>query len=475
MKYRSGEAAMDKEVQGAAGRKRNGADLTEGRLWDKILFFAMPIVLMNILQQLFNTADIAVVGRLVGNDALAAVGSAGPIVTLFITVFSGLSVGANAVIARMVGSGNKEQMEKSVHTSVAIAVLSGAIVLIVGEAIARPLLELVGTPENVMDMAVLYLRIYFSGSIFIMLYNFEAAILRAAGDTRRPLYVLLISGVLNIALNLFFVMACDRSVDGVALATLVSNIVSAVMLFGILVNEKGGLWLRVSEIRLHPGIARGILLVGIPAAIQGMLFNIANIVLQSGINSLGPTVVAGNTVGVNVEIFLYFIVAGFGQACITFNGQNLGAGKLKRCVSATRWCLGLGFILTVIASGIVFIFRNSLAGIFTQDNAVIRIAAFRIAILATFEVLNMMIEVISGALRGWGHSFLPAFLCLFFVCGVRMVWLFVIFPMDRTYEWLMSVYPASWILAVASLTGAYFYVKRKLFQEMLQIGQSQVS
>ena len=461
-------SGMEKEVSDAAGRNRKDTGLTEGKLWDKILFFAMPIVLMNILQQLFNTADIAVVGRLVGNDALAAVGSAGPIVTLFITIFSGLSVGANAVIARMVGSGNKEQIEKSVHTSVAIAVLSGVIVLVVGEVITRPLLALVSTPENVMDMAVLYLRIYFSGSIFIMLYNFEAAILRAGGDTKRPLYILLISGVLNIALNLFFVTVCGMSVEGVAMATLVSNIVSAVMLFGILVKDKGSFRLRMPEICPHPGIARGVLMVGIPAAVQGMLFNIANIVLQSGINSLGPTVVAGNTVGVNVEIFLYFIVAGFGQTCITFNGQNLGAGKLKRCVSATRWCLGLGFIFTVIASGIAFMLRIGLAGLFTPDETVIRIAAFRIAILAAFEVLNMMIEVLSGALRGWGHSFLPAFLSLFFVCGARMIWLFVIFPMDRTYEWLMSVYPVSWALAVASLGWAYFYVKRKLFRGMPQ-------
>lgn len=460
-----------KTSESAVG-KRKSADLTEGSLWDKILFFALPIVLMNILQQLFNTADIAVVGRLVGNDALAAVGSAGPIVTLFITIFSGLSVGANAVIARMVGSGNQEQIRKSVHTSVVIAVISGAAVLIVGEMITRPLLSLVSTPENVIDMAVLYLRIYFSGSIFIMLYNFEAAILRAGGDTKRPLYILLISGALNIVLNLFFVMACGMSVEGVALATLVSNIVSAVMLFVVLVKEKSGLQIRIPELRLHPGIARGILMIGIPAAIQGMLFNIANVVLQSGINSLGSTAIAGNTVGTNVEIFLYFIVAGFGQTCITFNGQNLGAGKLKRCVSATRWCLGLGFIFTVIASSIAFTFRNSLAGIFTPDEAVIRIAAFRIAILAAFEVLNMMIEVISGALRGRGHSFLPAMLSLFFVCGVRMIWLFVIFPMDRTYEWLMSVYPVSWVLAVASLAGAYFYVKRKLFQAMPQNGEN---
>lgn len=441
-------------------------NLTEGSLWDKILLFALPIALMNVLQQLFNTADIAVVGRLVGNDALAAVGCAGPIVTLFITIFSGLAVGANAVIARKIGEGNEKQIAEAVHSSVAIALISGLLVTAAGELITRPLLELVSTPENVMDMATLYLRIYFAGSIFIMLYNFESAILRAAGDTKRPLYILVISGIVNIILNLFFVRVCGMSVEGVALATLISNVISACLLFAILDREKGVLKVVPSGIRLHKETAKSILLIGVPSAMQGMLFNIANIVIQSGINSLGATVVAGSTVGLNVEIFLYYIITGFGQACVTFNGQNLGAGKWKRCVSATGWCLGLGFLVTVFASGIAIACRELLAGLFTTDAAVIEIAAYRILIIAGFEVLNMTIEVLSGALRGLGHSFVPTAICIFLVCGVRIVWLFAVFPMNRTFEWLLAVYPVSWGLACAGIAAAYLYLKRRMAAQL---------
>lgn len=437
-------------------------DLTEGSLWDKVLLLALPIALMNVLQQLFNTADIAVVGRLVGNDALAAVGCAGPVVTLFITIFSGLSVGANAVIARRIGEGDETRIRESVNGAIVIALLAGVLIMIIGELITRPLLELVSTPEHVMGMAVLYLRIYFAGSIFIMLYNFESAILRAAGDTRRPLYVLLVSGIVNIALNLCFVLVCGMSVEGVALATLISNVLSAGLLFGILVREKGVLRIMPSALCLPKKTAGAILGIGIPSAVQGMLFNIANIVIQSGINSLGATVVAGSTVGLNVEIFLYYVVTGFGQACVTLNGQNLGAGKVRRCAGGTGWCLGLGFVFTALSAGFAIGCREILAGLFTTDPAVIEIAAFRIFLIAAFEELNMVIEVLSGALRGQGHSMTPASLCIFLVCGVRIVWLFFVFPLNRTFEGLLIVYPISWGLAALGIAAAYFYYQKRL-------------
>ena len=274
--------------------KKNGQmDMVTGSLWDKILLFALPIVVTNVLQQLFNTADIAVVGRLVGNDALAAVGCTGPIVTLFITLFSGMAIGANAVIARHIGAGDRKKTKEAVHTSIAIAVLAGLVIMAVGESITRPLLEVVSTPDNVMDLAVTYLRIYFSGSLFLMLYNFEAAILRAGGDTRTPVFVLMATGVINIGLNLFFVLACGMSVEGVALATLISNIMSALILFMILMREEGVLKVRLRSVRIYGKDAKAILMIGVPAAIQGMLFNAANIVIQSGVNSLGSDVVAG--------------------------------------------------------------------------------------------------------------------------------------------------------------------------------------
>lgn len=458
--------------------KKNGQmDMVTGSLWDKILLFALPIVVTNVLQQLFNTADIAVVGRLVGNDALAAVGCTGPIVTLFITLFSGLAIGANAVIARHIGAGDRKKTKEAVHTSIAIAVLAGLVIMAVGESITRPLLEVVSTPDNVMDLAVTYLRIYFSGSLFLMLYNFEAAILRAGGDTRTPVFVLMATGVINIGLNLFFVLACGMSVEGVALATLISNIMSALILFMILMREEGVLKVRLRSVRIYGKDAKAILMIGVPAAIQGMLFNAANIVIQSGVNSLGSDVVAGATVGLNVETFGYYIVAGFGQTSITFNSQNLGAGKLRRCAESTRWCLGLGFLVTALASVLMVVFREALAGLFTTDQTLIEIASVRIMLIAGFEVVNMVIEVMSGTLRGLGYSALPALLSVFFVCGVRIFWLFYIFPLNRTFGWLFTVYPVSWGLAAASMTAAYLIVKKRLYTlaaKRLQAGGNSV-
>lgn len=455
---------MTGETQNPGEKKRKEKNFTEGSLGDRILFFTLPMILSNILQQLFNTADIAVVGRLVGNDALAAVGCTGPIVTLSINIFTGLAVGANALIARMIGEGDKESIRKSVHAAVAIALVSGLVVMLVGEMITVPLLALVKTPEHVMADAVSYLRIYFAGSIFVMLYNFEAAILRAGGDTKRPLYLLMISGFANIVLNLLFVLVCGLDVKGVALATLIANAISAGLLFRVLVKDRGEFQVHVSQIRFQSGLAKTILMIGIPSAAQGVLFNIANIVLQSGINSLGATAVAGSTVGMNVEVFAHYIALGFGQASITFNGQNLGAKKLERCVASTRWCLGIGFVFTAVSSAVTVLLRETLAGFFTSDAEVIRIAALRISLIAGFQLLSLITEVMSGALRGWGHSFIPAFLSLFFVCGTRILWLFFAFPLNRTFEWLFAIYPISLGLAALVITIAYFVTKRGLMK-----------
>lgn len=446
--------------------KNKQMDMLNGRLWSKILLFSMPIALTNILQQLFNTADIAVVGQIVGNDTLAAVGCTGPIVTLFISLFSGLSLGVNAVISRFIGARNTEGTKKAVHTALTIALISGIIVAVLGEIAARPLLVLVSTPENVIDLAVLYLRIYFSGSIFLMLYNTEAAILYSIGDTKKPVFILLAAGIINIGLNLFFVIVCKMSVGGVALATLISNALSAATLFIVLLREKRIIKVNISDIRLYKGMSKMILKIGIPTALQGIIFNAANIVLQSGINELGSDVVAGSTVGLNIELFAYYIVAALGQASITFNSQNLGAGNLKRCAQATKWCIILGVIITAVSSVIIVTFREFLAGLFTPDEAIVKIASIRILIIVGFEVINMMIEVLSGTLRGLGYSALPTFLCVFFICGIRTLWLFFIFPLNKTFLWIIVVYPISWVFTVASLTIAYFYVKKKLAEKI---------
>lgn len=441
--------------------KSRQLDFLHGSIWDKVIFFALPLILTSILQQLFNTADVAVVGKIVGEKALAAVGCTGPVVNLFITIFTGLAVGANAMISRLIGAGDRENAGRAVHNAMAIALLSGLLITLVGQLIAKPLLRLVSTPEDVLDLAVLYLRIYFGGSIFLMLYNFEAAILRAGGDTKRPLYILLMAGILNILLNLFFVLICGMSVEGVAIATLISNVFSALLLLVILLREPGILQVQPAKLRLEKDMVLPILRVGIPAAVQGMLFNIANIVIQWGINGLGSSVVAGSTIGLNVEIFAYYIVTGFGQASVTFNSQNLGAGQLRRCIRATRWCMLLGFLFTLVFSGLMVLLRLPLASLFTNEQAVAEIAALRILILAGLEVINLVIEVLSGALRGLGYSFTPTLLSAVFICGVRVAWLWWVFPLERSFRWLLMAYPVSWSLAALSITIAYFVIKRK--------------
>lgn len=455
----------------ASPNKRAGnVDFLTGTLWSSIIMFAIPIAITSVLQQLFNTADIAVVGRFVaGNDALAAVGCTGPIVTLIIALFSGLAIGANATIARHLGEGNHQKVHESVHASIAIAIIAGIIIMIIGQIIARPLLELVSTPDNVMDLAVLYLRIYFAGSPFLLLYNFESAIFRAAGDTKKPVYVLLCTGMVNIVLNLFFVVICKMSIDGVALATLTADVLSAGILFILLVRRRDVIQVIPKKIKYHNNVAKMILFIGIPSAIQGMLFNIANIILQSGVNGLGSDVVAGSTVGLNIEIYAYFIITGVGQAAITFNSQNLGAGNIKRCEQSTKWSLIIGIIVALITSTVLVLFRRQIAGVFTDDPAVIEIAATRVLLIAGFEVINVFIEVLSGALRGLGYSSFPAALCVIFICGVRIVWLFFIFPMNKTFAWLMTIYPISWACAAVALIITYLIVRKKVRREHASI------
>ena len=343
--------------------------------------------------------------------------------------------------------------------------IAGAIIAVVGELLSRPLLVLTGAPAEVLELAVRYLRIYFVGSFFLMIYNFEAAILRASGDTRRPLYCLMFTGCVNIALNLFFVLVCKMNVEGVALATLAADILSAVLLFVSLSREKDVLRLDWRAFAIHADVAKEILLIGIPAAIQGMLFNIANIVIQSGINSLGADVVAASTIGLNMEVFAYYIVTGFGQAAITFNSQNLGAGQIRRCESATRWCLLLGAVFALATSFGMITCRDLLAGIFTSDPAIRQLAGLRITIVVGFEILNMVVEVLSGALRGLGHAFVPTALSILFVCVVRVGWLLLFFPAHHTFSGLLMVYPVSWALASTAISVAYFIIQKRLRAE----------
>ena len=399
-------------------------DILNGSIWDKILAFALPLAATSVLQQLFNSADVAVVGHFSGSNALAAVGSTSPITNLFITIFVGLSIGANVVISRFLGAQNEKDTSKAVHTSILLSIISGIVIALIGEVIAVWLLKIMSTPKEVLDQAALFLRITFIGMIFLTIYNFEAAILRAGGDTKRPLYCLLISGVVNVTLGLFFVVVCKLDVAGVALATLIADATSALLLFYILTKEQGPLKLSLEKLKIDKTITKDILFTGIPAAIQGMLFNVSNIIIQSGINSLGADVVAASTVGLNFEIYVYYLITGFSQASITFNSQNYGAGNYKRCM-------------------IFIVFDRFFAGIFTSNPKIVELATIRMTYILIFEVLNMTIEIMSGSLRGLGSPMISTLLCVIFTCGVRLGYMFLVFPHFNTYNMLLIIYPIS--------------------------------
>lgn len=436
-------------------------DMLHGSIWDKVLAFALPLAATSVLQQLFNSADVAIVGQYSGSNSLAAVGSTTPITNLFIAILLGLSIGSNVVISRYLGANDIKNVNKAVHTTIGLSLISGLIIMVLGQIIAVPLLEIMSTPKEVITLATLFLRVTFVGMFFLTIYNFESSILRASGDTKRPLYCLLISGVINVALGLFFVVVCKLDVAGVALATLIADATSSILLFYILTHEKGPIRFKPSSLHIDSTITKDILTTGIPAAIQGMLFNISNMIIQTGINSLGASTVAASTVALNFELYVYYLITGFSQASITFNSQNYGAKQYKRCISSTRWCMLLGAIFTITVSALLVIFSSTVGRIFTSDINIIEIASIRMRYVLALEVINMTIEIMSGTLRGLGHPMISTVLCVLFTCGVRLLWMFVVFPKFNTFNVLLLVYPVSWALTASSIIISYIIIKRK--------------
>ena len=440
---------------------KNIAKQSDG-LWTDILLFALPVAASNMVQQLFNSADTAVVGQFAGNLELAAMGSTSVVVTLYITVFSGFAVGANVVIARLVGARAKDDLPRAMYTVLVSAVVLGVLLTVLGQLTVTPILQIMSTPENIIASARRYLRIYLLGTVFQMLYNFESAALRASGDTKRPLICLILSGVLNVGLNLFFVIVWDMGVAGVAIATVLSGAVSALLLLVYLLHGNSELKLSRQHMKLDGQLAKAIMRIGLPAAIQGILFNAANIIIQTGVNVFGDSVISGSSIGITAEVFIYHLICGFGQASVTFNGQYFGAGQLARCWANTRSCLLLGCLLTEAFAGVLLLCRAPFVGIFTPDVQVGACAMLRMQCVLMFEVFNLIIEVMSGALRGLGYSVTPAALSAVFVCGLRIAWVFVVFPHAQTFQMLMAVYPASWGAAALTISAAYLIVKRKL-------------
>lgn len=437
-------------------------DMLHGPLASKILLFAIPLACTGILQQLFNAADVMVIGRFVGKHAMAAVGSNSAFIGLMVNLFVGISLGANVIIARYTGQGNKEKVHQAVHVAILVALIGGIIMTVVGETVTNPLLVLLGVPDEVFALSRLYLRVYLLGMPVILLYNFESAIFRSQGNTKTPLICLTISGCVNVVFNLFFVLVCGRSVDGVALGTVLSNAISSVLLFILLVKSPSEVRIRKADMHLHKDVLKEMFRIGLPAGLQGCVFSISNIMVQSAINSLGADIMAGSSAAFNIEIMAYYLANSFGQACTTFIGQNHGAGNLERCKSVTHWSLFLATISAAIVSVLVVIFAPDLIRIFNSDPTVIENGAIRLYWIVGFECINMLIELFSGCMRGYGYSLVPALVALIGICGVRIIWIYTIFAAHHTFGTLMVVYPFSWVVTSVVLIGVYFVFKKKV-------------
>lgn len=426
--------------------------MLHGSIWNKIPQFALPVAATAILGQLFNAADIAVVGNFTGalrTVSVAAVSTNSAIIGLILNLFIGISLGANVAIAHAIGQASDKAVSKATHTAIVMALLGGVFAAILGELIAAPLLKQLHTPEDVFPLALLYLRIYFAGLPVILLYNFEAAIFRSVGETKIPLIALASSGVLNVLLNLFFVMVLHMTVDGVAVATVLSNAVSAAILYRCLRRTEKAIHVEPKELRIDTDSLKRILRIGLPAGIQSAVFSIANIIIQSAINSLGTIVMAASGAAFNLEIITYDILNSFSQACTTFVGQNFGAGEIRRCKKTLLLCLAEGMAALTAAIALILFFGKPLLSVFNNDPQVIEVGYIRLVTLMTAHIFSLCYEVLSGYLRGFGISLSPAILTMLGVCGVRLSWIYLVFPKSPDFRTIMAVFPIS--LAVTAL------------------------
>ena len=441
--------------------------MLNGPIWNKLPQFALPVAATAILGQLFNAADIAVVGNFTGAEktvAVAAVGANSAVIGLIINLFIGIALGCNVVIAHAIGRGDRDAVHRAVHTSVVVAVIGGIIVGLLGQLIAAPLLGMLNVPDEVFPLALLYLRIYLVGLPVILLYNFEAAIFRSVGETRVPLVALTISGILNVVLNLFFVAVLNMSVSGVAIATVISNVVSSVILFVKLRRTELDIHLDLKKLRIDLPILRRILAIGLPAGVQSSLFSVSNIVIQSAINSLGTVVMAASSAAFNIEILTFDILDAFSQACTTFVGQNYGAGKIERCKKTLRLCMLEGLAALVAAIAILLFFGKPLLSIFNNDPEVVETGYIRLMYVMFSHIFNLLYNVMSGYLRGFSISLAPAILTMLGVCGVRIAWIHYVFPLSPTFKTIMIAYPVSLgITALLIFATVLYYRPSKRF------------
>lgn len=438
-------------------------DMLHGSIGDKTWTFALLLAVTGICQQLFNSADILIMGRFVGKTAMAAVGSNAPVVGIIVTFFIGISLGANVVISQCTGRRDREGVKKAVHTAILTALFGGIIMAILGELAASPLMDILSVPAEVREMSLRYLRIQFLAMPGILMYNFTSAIFRSQGDTRTPFLCLFISGVVKVAASLFFVLVMDMDVGGVAASTVCSSLVSSLLLLSLLSHTSLSIHISLKEAVFDLSMLKEILSVGVPAGLQGAVFSLSNIVIQSAINSLGAEVMAASAAAFNLEIIAYYVINAFGQACTTFTGQNYGAGLLKRCRKILLVTFGQGFCAMVLVCGVVLFFGKPLLSIFSTDEGVIYYGYIRLEYILGAEVLNFIIEMVSGFLRGFGKSLLPAIIVATGICGSRILYVVTVFQWHPDFDTLMAVYPISWLITDIGMTAVLFYY-RKLYR-----------
>ena len=437
-------------------------DMCNGPILSKMLRFSIPLMCSSVLQLLFNAADIVVVGRWAGDNSLAAVGSNTALIGLLTNLFVGLAVGANTLAAKYYGARDRDALHRVVHTSILLSIISGLVLTVVGVFGARTILIWMQTPENVLDLATLYLRIYFLGMTATMVYNFGAALLRAEGDTQRPLYFLSLAGVVNIVLNLFFVIVCKLDVAGVAIATVISQCISASLVLRCMVKDTGPLHLDLKKMRLHPQAMRQILRIGLPAGIQSCVFSLSNVVIQSSVNSFGSIVIAGNAAASNAANFVYQAMNTFQQSVTCFAGQNIGARKPRRVLTSMYVCLFWALLFGVVLGVLSCVFGTQFLSLYSPDPAVIAVGLERMYIVCGPYFLCGLMDVMTGVLRGLGYSLLPMAVSLLGACAFRILWVMTFFAAVPTMACLMISYPVSWALTFLVLVLIFAILWRRL-------------
>ena len=446
-------------------------DMCNGPLFGKIVLFAVPLMLSGILQLLFNAADVVVVGKFAGHESLAAVGATTSLVNLLVNVFIGLSVGANVLVARYYGGQHLKDLEETIHTTMLLALIGGMILIVLGVGLTPPLLRLMGTPENVLPLSVLYLRIIFIGMPVTLIYNFGAAILRGVGDTRRPLYFLSTAGIINVILNLIFVIKFSMGVAGVALATILSQCISAVLIVQCLMRSDTYYRLQLRKLRLVPEKVREIVRIGVPAGLQGAIFSVSNVLIQSSINSFGDIAMAGNTAASSIEGFVYSGMNAVYQTALSFTSQNFGAKQFQRMTKILLYCLGLVTVVGLVLGNGVVLLGPLLISIYNDNPEVIAYGVLRLKIIGSAYFICGVMDTMVGALRGMGYSMVPMFVSLTGACAFRVIWIFTVFVMYRSLETLYISYPVSWIITAAAHVVCYVVIRKKMGRTQVEISK----